>query len=471
MKKWMITGCMLFLAASLSAQIGQYDGKPRYELEARRSGVPMGTIVVEMFPSIAPLHVRNFDSLVSIHFFDTTAFHRVIPGFVIQGGDPNSRHGPRSTWGYGDPSQQDVPAEFSPVSHKRGIFSAARDANINSANSQFFICVADQVSLDNNYTVYGRVVSGMAVVDQIVSAPRDANDNPLQKIEMFVSRGQDDATPVAVPQVIQPGANASGVSAAYPFQWDTVAGALLYELEFSRTPDFSGDIITKRVTKNTTTVAELEPGLVPYYWRMRANNGGYRSAYTTVGYFTTGAEAPALMEPAHLAVLIGNMPDLKWKSAEGAETYHVQVSTHTSFLPNFIRYEQGGIADTFVTTTALDPSRKHYWRVASEVNGVIGEYSPAWIFTTGISTGTGSSAASHLTLYPNPACQQLSIIMPNASKHRLSVYDVRGIVWKEMEIASDDVYTLDISGLSAGFYTLSLQSGSGLQRAVFSVAR
>ena len=103
----------------------------------------------------APFHVANFDSLVNVHFYDSTAFHRVIPGFMIQGGDPNSRSGPIATWGFGDPSQPTVNAEFSAARHLRGIVSAARDADKNSANSQFFICVADAACLKGEYSVYG----------------------------------------------------------------------------------------------------------------------------------------------------------------------------------------------------------------------------------------------------------------------------------------------------------------------------
>ena len=115
----------------------------------------------------APRAVAYWDSLVGVQFFDSTAFHRVVPGFVVQGGDPNSRRGPRSTWGFGQPNQPNVPAEFSALSHERGILSAARDMNINSANSQFFICVAAARFLNGQYTVVGKVIKGMEIVDQI----------------------------------------------------------------------------------------------------------------------------------------------------------------------------------------------------------------------------------------------------------------------------------------------------------------
>lgn len=163
-----------------------FTGKPQYDIHVYRDTTYVGTTRVELFPTVAPLHTAMFDSLVSTQFYDSTAFHRVIPAFMIQGGDPNSRSGPISTWGQGQPWQPTVNAEFTAAKHLRGRMSAARDANINSANSQFFICVAICNWLDGSYSVYGRVVGGMNIVDTIVSEPRDANDNPLIKMSMFV---------------------------------------------------------------------------------------------------------------------------------------------------------------------------------------------------------------------------------------------------------------------------------------------
>ena len=137
---------------------------------------------------MAPETVANFDNLVKTGAYDGTAFHRVIPGFVIQGGDPNSKEGPKSSWGMGAPGQKTVPAEFSDVKHERGILSMARKGNdINSGTSQFFICVADVPSLNNQYTVFGAVSDGMDVVDKIVNMPRDETDKALKKVEMFIT--------------------------------------------------------------------------------------------------------------------------------------------------------------------------------------------------------------------------------------------------------------------------------------------
>ena len=119
-------------------------------------------------------------------FYNGSAFHRVIPGFMIQGGDPNSINGPKNTWGTGGYPTK-VPAEFNSRKHLRGIMSAARTNDPNSFGGQFFICVAAAPWLDGQYTVFGEVMSGMDVADMIVGSPRDANDNPLQKISMTIS--------------------------------------------------------------------------------------------------------------------------------------------------------------------------------------------------------------------------------------------------------------------------------------------
>ncbi len=142
-----------------------------------------GEIHLKFFPDVAPNHVNNLVTLAKDKFYDGTTFHRVIPGFMIQGGDPNSKDADRSRHGLGGPRHR-VNAEFNQTPHKRGILSMARARDPNSAGSQFFICVADANFLDGQYTAFGEVVSGMDVVDRIVNVQRDGNDNPLQRIEM-----------------------------------------------------------------------------------------------------------------------------------------------------------------------------------------------------------------------------------------------------------------------------------------------
>ena len=158
-----------------------------------------GDIKLEFFDEIAPKHVESFKLHAQNGYYDGTIFHRVIPGFMIQGGDPlsksedKSRHGTGGNaakyFGIGDENSEstwDLPAEFSTTPHERGILSMARSQNPDSGGSQFFICVADARFLDNQYTVFGKVVSGMDIVDSIVNAPRDARDNPDDRIEMKV---------------------------------------------------------------------------------------------------------------------------------------------------------------------------------------------------------------------------------------------------------------------------------------------
>ena len=144
-----------------------------------------GNIVIELLPDKAPKHVENFIKLSKDGFYDGTTFHRVIPGFMIQGGDPNSKDNDRSNDGMGGPGYT-INAEFNEISHKRGILSMARSNDPNSAGSQFFIVVKDSDFLDRQYTVFGRVIEGMDVADKIVSVEKDGNDNPLEKVEMKI---------------------------------------------------------------------------------------------------------------------------------------------------------------------------------------------------------------------------------------------------------------------------------------------
>jgi peptidyl-prolyl cis-trans isomerase B (cyclophilin B) len=145
-----------------------------------------GKIEVKFFPDVAPNHANNFIELADKGFYNGTTFHRVIPGFMIQGGDIESKKLNKASHGTGSPGYS-VKAEFNSKPHKRGILSMARSSSPDSAGSQFFICVADATFLDNKYTVFGEVVSGMDVVDKIVNQPRDRRDNPNERIEMKVS--------------------------------------------------------------------------------------------------------------------------------------------------------------------------------------------------------------------------------------------------------------------------------------------
>ena len=144
----------------------------------------LGTIVFKLFPDLAPETVRNFEKLAKDGFYNGTLFHRVIPGFMIQGGDPNTKSGNKSTWGMGGPGYT-VKAEFSSRSHHRGIVSMARAQDPNSAGSQFFIVTTDSTFLDRQYTVFGEVLEGMDIADKIVNLQRDRNDCPLEEAKMI----------------------------------------------------------------------------------------------------------------------------------------------------------------------------------------------------------------------------------------------------------------------------------------------
>jgi peptidyl-prolyl cis-trans isomerase B (cyclophilin B) len=144
-----------------------------------------GNINLKFFPEVAPGHVKNFVDLAKKGFYDNTTFHRVIPGFMIQGGDPISKDPNARGVGTGGPGYT-IKAEFNEKPHKRGTLSMARSASPDSAGSQFFICVKDAAFLDRQYTVFGEVESGMEAVDKIVSQPRDSNDKPNERVEMKV---------------------------------------------------------------------------------------------------------------------------------------------------------------------------------------------------------------------------------------------------------------------------------------------
>jgi len=159
-----------------------------------------GDMVLEFYPEVAEKHVDSFLTHARNGYFNGTTFHRVIPGFVIQGGDPNSKSDDRSTHGMGghaanfygigqedDSNSWMLPAEFNSRPHLTGSLSMARSQSPNSAGSQFFICAGPTPQLDNQYTVFGQVVEGLDVIQKIVNSPRDRRDNPKDKVQMNVS--------------------------------------------------------------------------------------------------------------------------------------------------------------------------------------------------------------------------------------------------------------------------------------------
>ena len=146
-----------------------------------------GSIKFGLLPELAPETVRNFVTLAKNGIYDGTLFHRVIPGFMIQGGDPNTKDpNKKSQWGMGGPGHT-IKAEFSSRSHLEGIVSMARATDPDSAGSQFFIVTSDNntEALDRQYTVFGKVTEGMDVAHKIENLPRDGNDCPEQEAKML----------------------------------------------------------------------------------------------------------------------------------------------------------------------------------------------------------------------------------------------------------------------------------------------
>ncbi len=146
-----------------------------------------GDIEIKFYQDVAPKHVDNFIKLAKSGFYNGTIFHRVIPGFMIQGGDPNTKDTlKKDVYGQGGPGHT-VKAEFSDIPHKRGIVSMARAADPDTAGSQFFIVVEDSRFLDRKYSVFGEVTKGIGIADKIVNLARDERDNPRERVEMTVA--------------------------------------------------------------------------------------------------------------------------------------------------------------------------------------------------------------------------------------------------------------------------------------------
>ena len=186
---------LLLIVLTIGVFIMNYEK----ETEVAVISTKYGDMIVEFYPDVAPMHVESFVALANEQYFDGTTFHRVIPDFVIQGGDPNSKLENRSLHGTGgragkffgigdenDSSTWLIPQEFNSIAHEKGVLSMARTNDPNSASSQFFVCHGDPSFLDNNYTVFGKVIQGLEVIDSIANVEKDMNDNPLEKIEMTV---------------------------------------------------------------------------------------------------------------------------------------------------------------------------------------------------------------------------------------------------------------------------------------------
>lgn len=184
--------CVLAAAPAKTARKDKKMTGPRdYANTLATLQTDAGDITIKFYYDKAPKHVENFVDLAAKGFYDGTFFHRVIPGFMIQGGDPNTKVTPedsRRPYGTGgnvvNGKEMRLKAEFNDISHKRGIVSMARAQDPNSASSQFFIVVKDSTFLDGQYTAFGEVLSGMDVADKIVNAPKNSKDLPNSPVHV-----------------------------------------------------------------------------------------------------------------------------------------------------------------------------------------------------------------------------------------------------------------------------------------------
>jgi peptidyl-prolyl cis-trans isomerase B (cyclophilin B) len=456
---------MIFSVMQTPAQ----TGKPQYIIRTERADTVLGYMTIELFPEIAPLHSAYFDSLVNISFYDSTAFHRVAPDFVIQGGDPNSINGPQETWGEGDSLQSTIPAEFSGVSHSRGIIGAARDEDINSANSQFYINIVDNKFLDWNYTAYGQVLEGMEVADLIVSAPHDiATEIPFEKIEMFITKGETTNEIPDTPVLTSPAHGEGGLMDRDSLKWDPVGGAVMYTVQISNSSEFGSLIADEQAGTNSYTLTELELGNVPLYWRVKAHNGGNVSEFSATGNFFTSINATELISP-ELNDTVSITPEFNWQPVEGATAYRLEISRSPNFQANRIVYDVDTITSTMhVTTTALEANSSHYWRVYSMTDEYQGPVSGFRRFVTEEVTSVDSESQlpEEYVLYqnyPNPfnPTTVISFELPEDSHVRLSIYNILGQhkIQLSDEVLKAGYYnkTWNASEMSAGVYLYEIQ--------------
>jgi len=176
--------CAVFFAA---AQLGAEEKKEKPMNTSNEVAViktSEGDMVAEFWPDVAPKTVENFKKLARQGFYDGTAFHRVIKGFIIQGGDPLTKdESKRASWGTGDPGYK-IAAEFNDKSHTRGVLSMARSNDPNSAGSQFFICHGAPTFLDRQYTAFGKLIKGDEVLEKIATTKTGPGDRPLKRINV-----------------------------------------------------------------------------------------------------------------------------------------------------------------------------------------------------------------------------------------------------------------------------------------------
>ncbi|HUU47305.1 MAG TPA: peptidylprolyl isomerase [Nitrosopumilaceae archaeon] len=184
MQKIFVLFALVFILITLPTQSFAQSDDKLVVLETNS-----GKLVIEFFSEDAPNHVKNFMNLTESGFYDGVLFHRIIPGFMIQGGDPNTKNPDNSSWGTGGPSTS-VDAEFNSIKHNRGIVSMARSQNPNSAGSQFFIIHQNSNFLDQQYTAFGRIVTDESfdTLDKIASVDIGERDIPINTEEVKITK-------------------------------------------------------------------------------------------------------------------------------------------------------------------------------------------------------------------------------------------------------------------------------------------
>jgi len=183
----MLLTCLLGLSLGVTPAFSQDkkdEKKPVNTNELAVLKTSEGEMVLEFWPDVAPKHVENFKTLAKKGFYDGTCFHRVIKGFMIQGGDPLTKdESKQSVWGTGGPGHN-VNAEFNDKPHVRGVLSMARSQDPNSAGSQFFICHGDPRFLDKQYTAFGKLIKGDDVLEKIATTPTQPGDRPVKRMNV-----------------------------------------------------------------------------------------------------------------------------------------------------------------------------------------------------------------------------------------------------------------------------------------------
>ncbi len=460
MKKLILFALFLPFASFAQPQ-NIFGGKPQYDILVRQFPDTFGTFRIELYPAVAPLHTQNFDTLAKQGFYDSLAFHRVVSNFVIQGGDPNSKTGPPSTWGQGAPWQQTVPAEFSPLNHGRETIGAARSANINSATSQFYVNVANNSNLNGNYTLYGRVIDGMNVVDSVEAVPVDANDRPIDKVDMFMSYvGIDSTMPAQAPALNNPADGATGILSSQAFSWSDpgTGDFILYTIQFSQDSTFSTGVFEKHVLPTSLSYSpgeSIQQGFVTYYWRVQANNGGNRLS-SEVRSFTTWVEAPTLMAPADGSTDQFRNPTMEWNSVVNADEYNLVISTLPALqTPAFIVLDTTVSSTSFITPV-LEENKQYYWGVRSVNSGLPGDFSPIWDFRTGSTiTGLEGLNRSEFFIHPNPSTGLIKV--QGQGEMNITVLNILGIKLLEERSVYNSV-DFDLRKYGEGIYLIRISS-------------